>query len=79
MPALDFSMPPETCACNVVARLKANLPELSEATQQRFRRQPPTLIFRQGKDRIEIWDADDFDPWQALRRTTVRVLRYRQH
>jgi len=37
------------------------------------------LTLRLGKDRIEIWDADDFDPWQALRRTTVSVLRYCQH
>jgi hypothetical protein len=64
---------------HVAARLKANLPELSEAVQQRFRRQPPTLTLCQGKDRIEIWDADDFDPWQTLRWTTVRVLCYRQH
>lgn len=63
----------------VVARLKANLPELSEAAQRRFGRQPPSLTFRQGQDRVEVWDADDFDPWQALRWTTVRVLRYRQH
>jgi len=64
---------------HVVVRLKANLPELSEAAQRRFGRQPPTLTFRQGQDRVEVWDADDFDPWQALRWTTVRVLRYRQH
>ncbi len=30
-------------------------------------------------DRVELWDADDFDPWDALRWPTVRVLRYRQH
>lgn len=63
----------------VVARLKANLPELSKAAQQRFRRQSPTLTFRQDQDRVEVWDADDFDPWQTLRWTAVRVLRYRQH
>ena len=63
----------------VVARLKANLPELSKAAQQRFRRQSPTLTFRQGQDCVEVWDADDFHPWQTLRWTTVRVLRYRQH
>jgi hypothetical protein len=50
----------------VVARLKANLPGLSEAAQRRFRRQPPTLTFHHCKDRIEVWDADDFDPWQTL-------------
>lgn len=32
-----------------------------------------------GADRVELWDADDFDPWEALRWPTVRVLRYRQH
>jgi hypothetical protein len=58
----------------VVARLKARL---SEAAQRHF--QPPTLTFHQGKDRIEVWGADDFDPGQTLRWTTVRVLRYRPH
>ena len=62
----------------VVARLKGNLPELFRAAQRRFRAQPPTTVFRQGEERIEIWDADDFDPWQTLRWETVRVLRYRQ-
>jgi hypothetical protein len=32
-----------------------------------------------GEDRIEVWDADDFDPWENLDWPTVRVLRYRQH
>lgn len=63
----------------VVARLKDNLPELSQAASKRFRNQPPKLTFRQGKDRIEVWDADDFDPWDTLRWETVRVLYYRQH
>jgi hypothetical protein len=64
---------------HVVARLKDNLPELSAAAQQRFRHQPPKQVFRHGKDRVEIWDADDFDPWETLRWETVRVVRYRQH
>ena len=63
----------------VVARLKENLPELFRAAQQRFRSQPPTTVFWHGKDRIEIWDADDFDPWETLRWETVRVFFYRQH
>jgi hypothetical protein len=62
----------------VVARLKNNLPELFAAAQQRFLRQPPHQVFRHGKDRVEIWDADDFDPWETLRWETVRVVRYRQ-
>jgi len=63
----------------VVARLKNNLPELMAAAEKRFRSQRPKLRFRDGRDRIEIWDADDFDPWETLRWETVRVIRYRQH
>jgi hypothetical protein len=63
----------------VVARLKENLPELLRAAEKRFRSRPPTLEFRDGTDRVEIWDADDFDPWESLQWETVRVLRYRQH
>jgi hypothetical protein len=64
---------------SVVARLKNNLPELFAAAQKRFLHQPPHQVFRQGKDRVEIWDADDFDPWETLRWETVRVVRYLQH
>jgi hypothetical protein len=63
----------------VVARLKNNLPELLAAAQKRFACQPPYQVFRHGRDRVEIWDADDFDPWDTLRWETVRVVRYRQH
>ena len=63
----------------VVARLKENLPELSAAVEKRFSAQRPHRVFKDGQDRIEIWDADDFDPWETLRWETVRVLRYRQH
>jgi hypothetical protein len=63
----------------IIVRLKNNLPELFAAAQRRFSRQPPHQVFRQGKDRVEIWDADDFDPWQTLRWETVRVIRYRQY
>ena len=62
----------------IVARLKANLPELLAAAQKRFRSQAPQLTFRHGPDRVELWDADDFDPWENLRWETVRVLFYRQ-
>jgi len=62
----------------VVARLKANLPELWAAVQQRFATQPPKLRFRHGLDGVELWDAEDFDPWEGLRWKTVRVLFYRQ-
>jgi len=65
----------------VVARLKGNLPGLFAAAQNRFRfeGQPPTLTFAERGERIEVWDAEDFDPWEALRWPTVRVLRHRQH
>jgi len=63
----------------VIARLKANLPELSTAVEARFSNQPPTVTFQHGEDWIEAWDADDFDPWETLAWPTVRVLRYRQH
>ena len=59
---------------SVVARLKSNLPELFAAAKKRFCRQPPHQVFRHGKDRVEIWDADDFDPWETLRWPTVRVV-----
>jgi hypothetical protein len=63
----------------VVARLKNNLPELSAAVEKRFSSQRPHCILKDGKTRIEIWDADDFDPWETLQWESVRVLRYRQH
>jgi hypothetical protein len=63
----------------VVARLKDNLPELSRAARKRFASIPPDRKFRDGLDRVEIWDADDFDPWETLRWETVRVIRYLQH
>jgi hypothetical protein len=64
---------------HVVARLKSNLPELSRAVEKRFGSQPPTCVFHEPSQRIEIWDADDFDPWETLQWSTVRVIRYRQH
>jgi hypothetical protein len=63
----------------VVARLKDNLPTLFAAAVARFTPQPPSLIVEDGGERIELWDAADFDPWETLRWPTVRVLRYRQH
>jgi len=64
---------------HVVARLKSNLPQLQRAVQRRFHQQAPTHVYRDGKDRVELWDADDFDPWDTLQWETVRVIRYRQH
>ncbi len=64
---------------HVVARLKDNLPLLAHAARQRFEGSPPHLTFTCHGERIELWDADDFDPWDTLRWSTVRVLRYRQY
>ena len=64
---------------HAIVRLKDNLPELLQTARKRFYVQAPQQVFRCGEDRIEIWDADDFDPWEALRWETVRVIRYRQH
>jgi len=64
---------------HVVVRLKGNLPELEAQARARFHQSPPSLTIEVDGDRVELWDADDFDPWEALRWTTVRVLRYRQY
>ena len=64
---------------HVVARLKENLPEVLAAARARFAGQLPHATVTEGQDRVEIWDAEDFDPWGALRWQTVRVLRYRQY
>jgi hypothetical protein len=63
----------------VVARLKENLPLLMVAVRACFEGQPPHAVFQEGGDRVEIWDADDFDPWDSLKWPTVRAMRYRQH
>jgi len=64
---------------SVIARLKGNLPELFAAAQARFINQPAHTTVQVGRDRVELWDADDFLPWDTLRWPSVRVLRYRQH
>lgn len=62
----------------VVVRLKANLPELWEEARTRFLGAPPTWSGEIAGERVDLWDAADFDPWETLRWTSVRVLRYRQ-
>lgn len=62
----------------VVARLKDNLHELPAAVEKRFGKHPPHRVLKDGADRVELWDADDFDPWETLDWDTVRVVRYRQ-
>jgi hypothetical protein len=62
-----------------VVRLKENLPLLLGAVQQRFQLLAPTHVYHDGNDQVEVWDADDFDPWETLQWQTVRAFRYRQH
>jgi hypothetical protein len=62
----------------VIAALKSNLPELYGRAQRRFKSQPPHASFRDGEDQVEVWDADDFVPWETLAWPSVRILRYRQ-
>jgi len=62
-----------------VARLKENLPELLKAAQARFTNHPAQQVLPVGGERVELWDADDFDPWDGLRWQQVRVFRYVQH
>ncbi len=69
----------EAAGLPVVARLKKNLPELFAAAQQRWARRPADDVFMLAGDRIELWDASDFAPWENLRWPWVRVLRYCQH
>ena len=64
---------------HAVVRLKNNLPELLAAATARFVGRPPSQTFKHGTDFVEVWDAEDFEPWDSLNWTTVRVLRYRQH
>ncbi len=62
----------------VVIRVKANLPTLWEAARARFLGEPPTSVVEIEGERVELWGAEDFDPWETLRWSTVRVVRYRQ-
>jgi hypothetical protein len=62
-----------------IASLKENLPELHAAARARFAAQPAHGVFQHRRDRVEFWDAEDFEPWGELRWANVRVLRYRQH
>jgi hypothetical protein len=62
----------------VVARLKENLPTLLAAARKRFEGKNPTMEFDDNGDHIALWDAEDFEPWEQLHWTAVRVLRYQQ-
>jgi len=50
-----------------VARLKENLPELFTAAQQTLSFPASQGGFWVWERSRRVWDADDFDPWMALR------------
>lgn len=62
----------------VIARLKDNLPEQAAAADRRFNHKRPHRVLNYNHTRVELWDADDFGPWETLNWKSVRVLRYRQ-
>ena len=78
-PVREVRGQPHTLSLVAVVRLKANVPTLFAAARARFEGTSPTLTITDGGDRVELWDADDFDPWAVLRWPAVRVIRFRQH
>jgi hypothetical protein len=68
----------DTTDLPVVARLKDNLPTLYAAARKRFETQKMHSEYWCNGDRVEMWDADNFEAWDALEWTTVRVIHYRQ-
>jgi hypothetical protein len=61
----------------VVAALKDNLPELSQAARRRFEGTKPHRWFEHEGGHVEVWDGI-FSAWEGLDWPWVRVLRYRQ-
>lgn len=70
---------PSLLGLPVVARLTHGLPEPFEAAEARFRGLPPLAVYTLDGEVVELWDADDFEPWWGLKWSSVRVLRYREH
>jgi len=62
----------------VIARLKDNLPDLMQQVERRFASRAPHARFRARKDVYEVWEAENFAPWESLQWEAVRVLQYRQ-
>lgn len=63
----------------VLAHLQANLPTLLAEAEQGLGYDPAPHIFHDGTDHVELWDRDDFQPWETLDWPWVRVIFYRQH
>lgn len=64
---------------DAIVSLKDNLPDLSARAEVRFHARPPDATFVLNGEQLEVWDDEDFLPWEGLRWTRVRVIRYRQH
>jgi len=69
----------EQLGLGVIVRLKANLPTLLAEARQRLGYDPAPHVFGDGTDRVELWERDDFQPWDGLEWPRLRVLFYRQH
>lgn len=65
--AASFIHLAEELGLAVVIALKDNLPELSQAARARFETTPPHQRFAYKGGWVELWDADDFEPWEGLR------------
>lgn len=61
-----------------LVRLKENLPDLCANVRRSFQGRPPTTVFAQDGETVELWDGD-VEASQTLPWPSVRVLRYRQH
>jgi hypothetical protein len=64
---------------SAVVRLKANLPDLFSRAQARFGSRPPDCSIVHRGEQVDIWDDDEFLPWDGLHWRRVRVIRYIQH
>ena len=62
---------------DAVVRLKDNLPDLHARAVARFNARPPDLVQNIDGRQVELWDDDDFLPWEGLNWESVRVFRYR--
>lgn len=63
---------------HAVVRLKDNVPDLHGRAVVRFNSRPPDEVIDVDGEHIEIWDDEEFRPWDGLDWPFVRVIRYRQ-
>jgi hypothetical protein len=51
---------------------------LSGEAERRFQDKRPHRVSAHNGNRVELWDSNDFAPWETLAWKWVRVLRYRE-